>query len=609
MSSRLSVCLIVKDEADVLPRCLASLAGVADEIIAVDTGSTDASREILTAAGATVIESPWQDDFSLARNVSLDHATGDWVLVIDADEAIDPATGQNLRLLLIDTDKPVSYEVPIQNHTSDTVDPDQISLSWMPRLFNQPGGHRFVGRVHEYLVGSVPVRLDQSIFSLIHWGYQPSRIAARGKFARNDTLLATGLEQNADDPRSHLYAAMQATSPVDKLAHAEAILARSQSSWVTPAAIGMAGTLILQALIATAKWDEVVERAETLKDTYPTLAGEGMFLALEATGHEQLGDTDKARSLLQHAFDLVTGDRVLQSFWNEMEPVKTAMRLATALDAISDKVAAQAVLERALALPRLRRSAKGHLHGALASIAISQGDLETASRQTDQALTHNPDLRAMLANHFLKHQAVVHAMQLIAPILDPMALRDRVVTLSSTLVGAPQGLALLRWYLADHDSDEQLQFLLATHWLAGGDADQARTVLATGLQTDPGDVQIELRLAHAEQALGKIADAEHRLAAVVTAAAEANHQDWLAEALTQWGNLAFQQQQFDKATDLFTEAQSLRPQDPYLLVALGSAKAAAGDTPQARRHFERALLIDPDYAPAHQALTATEGVH
>ena len=81
----LSAALIVRDEAEQLDGCLESLHGLVDEIVVVDTGSVDATPEIARSHGAVLEFDPWRDDFSAARNVSFEAATGDWMMFLDVD--------------------------------------------------------------------------------------------------------------------------------------------------------------------------------------------------------------------------------------------------------------------------------------------------------------------------------------------------------------------------------------------------------------------------------------------------------------------------------------------------------------------------------------------
>ncbi len=100
INETISACLIAKNEAVHLPDCLSSLKGRVDEIVIVDTGSSDNTIELATAAGAVVLHRPWDDDFSAPRNMGLDAATSDWILYIDADERLSaPGTGSIASLL------------------------------------------------------------------------------------------------------------------------------------------------------------------------------------------------------------------------------------------------------------------------------------------------------------------------------------------------------------------------------------------------------------------------------------------------------------------------------------------------------------------------------
>jgi glycosyltransferase involved in cell wall biosynthesis len=100
VAPRVSLCLIAKDEEHNLPACLAPAVGLVEEIVVVDTGSTDATREVARRLGARVFDFPWCDSFAAARNETLRHAQGDWVLWLDADDRLDDDNRAKLRALL-----------------------------------------------------------------------------------------------------------------------------------------------------------------------------------------------------------------------------------------------------------------------------------------------------------------------------------------------------------------------------------------------------------------------------------------------------------------------------------------------------------------------------
>src|SRR5437762_2853976 len=96
----ISLCMIAKDEEETIGQSLASARAFVDEMIVVDTGSTDRTVEIAKAAGAKVFHFPWQNDFAAARNAAIEHATGDWILSLDADETLDSDHAANLRAVI-----------------------------------------------------------------------------------------------------------------------------------------------------------------------------------------------------------------------------------------------------------------------------------------------------------------------------------------------------------------------------------------------------------------------------------------------------------------------------------------------------------------------------
>ncbi|MBN1593279.1 MAG: glycosyltransferase [Candidatus Coatesbacteria bacterium] len=122
----ISACLIVRDESSILNRCLSSLEGVADEIIVVDTGSVDNTKEVAARYTDKIYDFEWCDDFSAARNFANSKATGDWILTIDADEYIP----EENRPLWKNALKAVDPPSPRLRRTGD---PDYLMI--MPRVY------------------------------------------------------------------------------------------------------------------------------------------------------------------------------------------------------------------------------------------------------------------------------------------------------------------------------------------------------------------------------------------------------------------------------------------------------------------------------------------
>lgn len=101
---RISLCMITKNEGKLLSNCLNSVKDLVDEIIIVDTGSADGTKDIALSFGAKIYDFNWRDDFASARNESLKHANGDWILVLDGDEELDDQGKKIIREILMDPD-------------------------------------------------------------------------------------------------------------------------------------------------------------------------------------------------------------------------------------------------------------------------------------------------------------------------------------------------------------------------------------------------------------------------------------------------------------------------------------------------------------------------
>lgn len=198
---RLSACLIVKNEEKHLERCLASLKGHVDEIVVVDTGSTDRTVEIALAHGAKVAEFAWCDDFSAARNISLELASGDWALWIDADEEVAPESWSPIREALIRRQFG-GFFVRIVNFMDEEGDANTYTHAPV-RIFQLRPEVRFRGRVHEQVTPSLDeiglpcAQLGNA--TLYHYGYRPSDMEEKGKLERTISLLEKEVRESPED--------------------------------------------------------------------------------------------------------------------------------------------------------------------------------------------------------------------------------------------------------------------------------------------------------------------------------------------------------------------------------------------------------------------------
>jgi len=185
----LSLCIIAKNEAENISKCINSVKKLVDEIIVVDTGSTDNTRQVAQAHGARVIETDWQDDFSLARNISLENATGDWIFFLDCDEELSPESCRELREVIKD-DRYEAYLVEIIN----IAEPGTKLIAPSIRLFKNRNCFRFTGKIHEQITHSIinnygPQKIGHTDIKIIHHGYNAKAANIPAKILRNLQIL------------------------------------------------------------------------------------------------------------------------------------------------------------------------------------------------------------------------------------------------------------------------------------------------------------------------------------------------------------------------------------------------------------------------------------
>lgn len=232
---QLSLCMIVRDEAAFLARCLSSVAALVDEIVIVDTGSVDDTIKIAKSFGARVSSIEWPNDFALARNASLALATGDWILVLDADEYLDQQAQDVLAAFKVSSPPPTRFRLKILTPDDDG---NITGIHYMCRLFPRAAGIHYEAPLHEYVIDqnhppTPSVQFPQLMIH--HSGLQPELMQSRNKLERNRAVLEQALQRFPQDQHC-LYHLAGVTIALGKHAQAWVLYQRLLASFrVMPA--------------------------------------------------------------------------------------------------------------------------------------------------------------------------------------------------------------------------------------------------------------------------------------------------------------------------------------------------------------------------------------
>jgi tetratricopeptide (TPR) repeat protein len=200
---KLSFCMIVKNEAENLARCLNSVKDVADELLVLDTGSTDETVAIAQSFQAQVHHFPWNNSFADARNEGLKYVSGDWILVLDADEVLVPEVVPILQQAM------QRSQAIVINLIRQEIGATQSPYSLVSRLFRRHSQIHFSRPYHAMVDDSVAQLMQQEPqwqvincpeVAILHYGYEPGAIASRNKLEQARTTMEGFLATHPDDP-------------------------------------------------------------------------------------------------------------------------------------------------------------------------------------------------------------------------------------------------------------------------------------------------------------------------------------------------------------------------------------------------------------------------
>jgi len=313
-SPPLSLCMIVKDEERWLGQCLSSVAQILDEIIIVDTGSKDRTREIARNYGAKVFDYCWDSNFSAARNVSLDHATRDWILILDADEVIAERDLPRIRVLC-ESKEFAAFSFITRNYTNNSSGaiwvPDDSSYTesrgfpgWFPsekvRLFKNDKRIRFEGVVHELVdpcIRKLGLPIGKCDVPVHHYGSadRSEKIASYLEWGKKKVAI-----EGERNPKACYEYGVQCLEIGQCVQAAEAFKKALELDPKFPFADGLLGA----SLIALKRFDEAIDILKKAVVKEPQNAGAYNNLG---SAHYGLGDFDKAARCFERAIRLNPG--------------------------------------------------------------------------------------------------------------------------------------------------------------------------------------------------------------------------------------------------------------------------------------------------------------
>ena len=388
----LGLMMILRNEATNLERSLAPVAHLFDQVVAVDTGSSDPTPEICSRLGAQVFHQPWNHDFAATRNYALSQAETDWVFWLDGDNSLEPNDVAALRALLPGSRPAILWAL-------EQVVPQGGRL-WQKRCFPRRPEVSFQGRVHEQLVH--PPHWPSIVTPVVvrHWGYADSAVVEqKGRYYLH--LLSQTLQEDPQDFYARFQSARclmnlrrfeEATRHLELVVADQAAQAKNRQIW---AHAHFLWAECLQRLGQPGRGQEVLDNL--------LAQVEGMGLAHYHRGRlaYSLGDWEGAARHLQRGFDLGLDAPLV-----DVDPDKTLFLcnyfLGRALEYLERAEDAVKALQQAVAREPVNAAARTHL----ARLLWSQGRKEEARRHVLRVLSQRPyDRQALRLRNLMERAA------------------------------------------------------------------------------------------------------------------------------------------------------------------------------------------------------------
>lgn len=496
---RLSLCMIVKDEEAMIARCLAAAAPYVAEMIVVDTGSTDRTVEIAMAAGAKVISHPWMDDFSAARNASLEAATRAWALVLDADEEFTCADPSALAAAVL-RDDVAGYSLTFKNLRDD----GRSAHARLFRLFRRDReGMRYRGELHEQVAavadGLVSMGGCVRGIEVVHHGYLSSVIESKNKAARNRQLSERLVGSRPEDPFAWYARGTSLVDTDERLAcfeRARSLLAgagaRARDPWVAMLYLRLGDQLLL-----SGRMPEAAAVADEAARAFPH---QPEFPLIKVRAITSQGQTDGVAQLLATCLDLLAKGRTLEAEPAELEAEARSMLALSSMAAQAwDEAEAELKLALAIARPDSVLPAR-----AMGLLCARTGRLAEARTHLERVLPYaegEASLLAALSEVLVGLGSWAEAFDLLGQLEQNPAAQERIDEAVEALLAREtpeRALSVLTgWYELDPTHAD------ACYWLGSmamhvDEPDVARTLWNKAIVARPGFARAERALAAME---------------------------------------------------------------------------------------------------------------